>query len=520
MKNIVKRYSFYVMAGLLLGTTASCDSFLDLAPLDNRTSDNFYKTEADATEALTGVYDVLQWNTVEGFHPTPMLLDVASDDAYAGGANRTDVVNIQEIDYHRILPTNPEVRGLWRKHFIGISRANTLLSKMEGITASDDFKKRTIAEAKFLRAHFYLDLVRFYENVPLRLTPPANPTEYNMAQATPKEVYDQIAKDLEEAIVDLPAVNLATSRGHATKWAAKALLARAYLFYKGVYGQEMQAGSTTVNGARVYGHLTDIINTSGHDLLQNYNDIFKRANEFSIESVWEISYSDENPWWDWGYIQGGDGNMQPQMQGPRIKNTATEEYLAGWGVATPTQDLYEAFAAIDPRRDATILAESDLEGGRENLTIGFQHTGYFSKKYTTAKEYAPAGGQLELNWGNNYRAIRFADVLLMAAELALTNGGNAQTYLTRVRARVGLPAVPATLDNIFKERRLELALEGHRYWDLLRRGVTVADQEISTTAIGPLYVGDNADFAVDFNTARKGFFPIPQSTRAPDALAA
>ncbi|AMM50313.1 hypothetical protein TH61_02740 [Rufibacter sp. DG15C] len=508
MKNIRKNTSKYLVLGLLAFGSASCDSFLDLTPIDNRTTDNFFKTEADAREALVGVYDVLQWNTVRGFHPTPMLLDVASDDAYAGGGNRTDIVNIQEMDFHKILPNNPEVQGLWKKHYFGIARANTLLQKMEGLEASENFKKATIAEAKFLRAHFYLDLVRFFENVPLILTPLA-PSEYNQPQASPKAVYDQIAKDLEEAIVDLPATTLTVSKGKATKWAAKALLARTYMFYKGVYGQDLQAGSTTVNGARALTHLQDIITNSGHDLMPNYGDVFKRASEFGIESVWEISYSDENPWWDWGYIHGGEGNMQPQMQGPRIKNPATESYVAGWSAATPTQELFDAFGANDPRRDATILVETELAGGKANLNIGYQHTGYFSQKYSTSKEYAPAAGQPELNWGNNYRAIRYADVLLMAAELALTNGGNAETFLTKVRARVGLAPVPATLDNIKKERRLELALEGHRYWDLLRWNA--AGQEIPTTQVGSMYVGDNSDFVITYNAARKGFFPIPQS---------
>ena len=509
MKYIVKntaRIAF--VAALALGTT-SCDDFLDLQPKDARVESNFYQTEADAMEALTSIYDVLQWNTVIGFHPTPMFMDIASDDAFAGGASRTDAPNIIEVDMHNIRTSNPEIQGMWRKHYIGIYRANLLLEKIDGIDASKEVKDRITAEAKFLRAHFYLDLVRMYENVPLVLNTLVNPSEYNQPQASPQAVYDQIAKDLEEAIPNLPASTLRANQGRVTKWAAKALLARTYLFYNGVYNAQLKAGNTTVDAARALNHLKDIIDNSGHILLANYADNFKKSGEYSPESVWEIAYSDANPWYDWGYIQGGEGNMQPQMQGPRVVTPAVESYERGWSFAPATQSLYNAFEANDPRRDATILEQKELNG---ELDKGYQHTGYFSQKYTTSKDYTPKSGQQELNWGNNYRSVRFSDVLLMAAELAAKTGGNAQQYLDRVRTRVGLAPVPATLDNIYKERRVELALEGHRYWDLLRQGLTVANQRITVSGTrGPEYVGDQADFNISFKPATKGFFPIPQS---------
>ncbi|GAB3818586.1 RagB/SusD family nutrient uptake outer membrane protein [Pontibacter rugosus] len=509
MKNILKNTPKLLLAAILVCGTTSCDDFLDLKPQDTRTEDNFYRTEADAREALTGIYDVLQWNTVTGYHPTPMLLDIASDDAYAGGGSRTDAPNIIEVDMHNILTTNLEIHGLWRKHFFGISRANLLLSKMENIEASDAVKARLTAEAKFLRAHFYLDLVRFYENVPLVLEPLVEASEFSQPQAAPKAVYDQIAKDLEEAIPDLPETTLAASQGRATKWAAKALLAKAFLFYNGVYGQNLETGSITVDAPRTLQHLQDIITQSGHGLLPNYADIFTPAGEFSVESVWEIGYSDENPWFDWGFVHGGEGNIQPQMQGPRLQDPAAEQYQSGWSFAPATQSLYNAFEENDPRREATLLLETELEG---SIDRGYQHTGYFSQKYTTANAYKPTAGQQELNWGNNYRAIRYADVLLMAAELAVKSGGGTpQDWLDMVRDRVDLPSKPATLDNIYQERRVELALEGQRYWDLLRRGINVADQAISSTQIGPFYTGDPIDYNIDFKPATNGFFPIPQS---------
>ncbi len=511
MKTIIRNITGTALITAVLLGLSSCKNFLELSPLDTRVEQNFYKTESDINEALTSVYDALQWHTNAGgggFSPSPLLSDIASDDSFAGGGNRSDSPNMISVDQQKILPTNSDLAVHWGNHYTGIYRANLLLKKLPAAAVSDDFKKSVTAQVKFLRAYFYFDLVRFYENVPLLLEP-TQASDGCATQATPEAVYNQIATDLEEAIADLPAKTLSQNQGRATKWAAKALLARTFLFYNGVYKKDLQAGAVTVDKQRALSHLTDIINSSGHDLLENYADIFKKASEFSKESVWEISYSDLNPWYDWGYIQGGEGNMQPLMQGPRISNDPN--YTTGWSFAPVTQSLADAFEANDPRREATILVEeTDLTG---TVTPGYQHTGYFSKKYSTSKEYAPATGTYELNWGNNYRDIRFADVLLMAAELDLgTGAGNAQTYFNRVRDRVDLPEKVVSLDNIYKERRTELALEGQRYWDLLRRGSNVADQAITIQNIrGPHYIGDAVDFNIKFNTAAKGFFPIPQS---------
>jgi len=472
---------------------------------------NFYQTKQDAQEALVAIYDVLQWNTLNGFHVPEMLSDIASDDSYAGGASRNDAPNIIEIDQHKIRTTNGEVHGLWRKYYTGIYRANKYLEKIPGIDAEEEFKTLTTAEAKFLRAYFYFDLARFFENVPLITTPLDNPDEYNQPQAAPSEVYSQIGQDLMEAIPNLREFVPSNQKGRVTKWAAEALLVRVYLYYSGVYGDDLPAGDQTVDRARAITMVEDVINNSGHDLLENYDDIFKLEYEFSQESVFEIAYSDSRPWWDWGYVHGGEGNMAPQMQGPRVDQPAEEEYERGWSFSPVTAELIEAFDPADPRLEATVLFEDELNAG---LTVGYQHTGNFTQKYTTHKSYRAADGQLELNWGNNYRVIRFADVLLMGAELQLAAGDQdkAQQYLDRVRGRVDMPSVDATMENIHRERRLELALEGQRYWDLLRRGLNVAKQHIDTPAeMKDGYVGDAADFAVTFNKATKGLFPIPQS---------
>lgn len=503
---ILLAFSIIAIAGFI----SSCDDFLNVEPLDQRVESNFYQTEQDAQEALVAIYDVLQWNTVVGFHVPEMLSDIASDDAFAGGASRNDAPNIIEMDKHNIRTTNGEVHGLWQKYYTGIYRANKFLKEIEGLNIDEEFKSRTMAEAKFLRAYYYFDLVRFFENVPLITVPLDNPDEYNQPQADPADVYSQIATDLMDAIPNLPESIANDQLGRVSTWAARSLMGRVYLYYSGVYGEDLPAGNIIFDRAMATQMIDEVINQSGHTLLADYANNFKPDFEFTEESVFEIPYSDSRPWWDWGYIQGGEGNMAPQMQGPRVEQPGDEDYLRGWSFSPVTQDLVEAFEPADPRLEATVLFETEFN---EGLTIGFQHTGKFTKKYTTHKSYAPSDGQLELNWGNNYRVIRFSDVLLMGAELHLeSNPAQSKAYLDRVRSRAGMDEVAATLENIRNERRIELALEGHRYWDLQRYGQSEAEQHISTPGeIKPGYQGDTPDFEISYNSAKRGLFPIPQS---------
>ncbi|HPQ35253.1 MAG TPA: RagB/SusD family nutrient uptake outer membrane protein [Tenuifilaceae bacterium] len=499
-KYILKSAKALAIILLLTG----CEDFLDLKPLDQITSSNFYQTEDDAKKSLVAIYDVLTYQSTPGVSWAPFVTmsDILSDDAYAGGADANDGMDENEFNTFNIPTTSLIAHSIWIKNYIGIYRANLFLEKIGIIDASESFKKRTIAEAKFLRAYFYLEQVRYFENIPLLTKTISGPSEYNQPQSTPKEVYDQIALDLVEAIPDLPESVSAAEAGRITKWAAQALLARAYLFYNGVYNQQMQAGDQEISQTVVLAYLEDLIANSGHDLLPNYADNFKLAGEFGVESVFEISYGDTPAWWDWEYVRGGAGNLSAQMNGPRV--TGSDNWNRGWSFAPVSQKLVDDLEG-DPRLEFTVVSEDQLDG---SLSIGYQHTGHFSRKYTSDAEHWGSDGQFELNRTCNHRVIRFSDVLLMAAELG---SANAQDYLDRVRNRVGLPTVPATIDNIFKERRLELSLEGIRYYDVLRRGLAYASQELTQSEYGPNYVGDQQLFDVSFNAATKGFLPIPQT---------
>jgi starch-binding outer membrane protein, SusD/RagB family len=503
----MKKYKILqVLALLLLVHFTSCDKdFLDLKPLDQEVSSNFYQTQEQAFQALVAVYDVLTYQSMPAISWMPFITvaDVLSDDAFAGGSDANDGFNWDQLKNHNIPPTNPIVNAIWAKNYEGIYRANLYLEVIDDIDATQEFKQRTIAEAKFLRAYFYLEQVRFFENIPLLTETIKGPSEYRQEQNTPEEVYNQIALDLVEAITDLPESVPPAEAGRITKWAAQGLLARAYVFYNGVYGGDLTAGNTAVNRTYVLEQLEDLILNSGHDLFEDYSLNFSLAGEFGIESVFEISYGDSPLWWDWDYVRGGNGNLAAQMQGPRVGNS--DNWDRGWSFGTVNHKLALDLDG-DPRFEYTILTEEELDGV---LSYGYQHTGYFSKKYSSDAEHWGAGGQFELNRTCNHRVIRFSDVLLMAAEL---DSPNKQQYLDRVRNRVGLPSVPATLENIYNERRLELSLEGIRYFDLLRSGLNIANQELTYSDIrGPKYVGDQIIFDVTFNPATKGFLPIPQT---------
>lgn len=503
MKKII--YKGAVLLGLLSTMPSCTEDFIDRLPLDEQMSSNFYKTEEDGYKALVAVYDVLGYEATPGISWAPFLTvsDMLSDDSYAGGQDSNDGMEEDELNMYNISTTNPIVHAIWVKNYVGIYRANLLLEKIEGIDASADFKKRVTAECKFLRAYFYFEQVSFFENIPLLTKTIKSESDYDQPQASVDNVYTQIFTDLLDASTNLPAVIPADEGGRISQWAAKSLLGRVYLFYNGVYGKELSVGSTNINKAYVLTALEDVVDNSGHDLFPDYTTNFKIAGEFGIESVFEIAHGDIPVWWDWNYARGGEGNLAAQMQGPRV--SLSKKWDRGWSFATVSQKLVNDMAG-DPRQDMTILFEEELDG---KLDKGYQHTGYFSQKYSSDAEHWGSGGQFELNRTANFRVIRFSDVLLMAAELG---SGRKQDFLNRVRGRVKADTIPATDENIYKERRLELSLEGVRYFDVLRKGLDYAEKEFTVKDLrGPKYLGDQQLFNHTFNKKTKGFLPIPRA---------
>ncbi len=526
MKKIKKPISILFVMMLLIN--AGCKkSFLEVSPPSAVVETNFFKTQLQAEQALAGVYHVTQWGNINSGH-TPMVgwAEAASDDAYSGGGSPGDAVGVKLIENMNstpnitISPNDGTYSSVWSIYFQGVARANVFLANIEKVEASADFKSKTTAEAKFLRALFYFHLVRWFENVPLLTAPLTNPEDYNQPQAAPQATFNQIAKDLVEAMQYLPKTSIKTNGAHATYWSAEALLARVYLFCKGYYGTDLNTGTTVIDAAKTRANLEELINTGGFNLIPVYADIWKKAAEMGSESVWEVSHSSLA-------LQTGSTSQQSIAQG-----NYNVLYFGPRGISTlafsnavPTESLFQEFEPADPRRVATIKIINDAAtAGSSTFIRGWQHTGYFNNKYSQYDlEYKTPAGLDAINWAQNNRELRFSDVLLMASELNIgVDQTKADLYLNRVRTRAGLPNRVATIDNLRHERRVELAGEGVRYFDLLRYGLPYAKQMIDASSlIGPFYNGGGTfnagqnttavNYVINWNLACKGHLPIPAS---------
>ncbi len=458
------KYKIGIICIALLGSVSCSKDIIDLSPRGTVLESNFYKNEAELFQGLVAAYDPLGFAT--GFTMKMGLLNAASDDTHAGGSDASDQPIWVAYDKFAMDPNLGPQAGLWSKNFTGIYRANLVIEKAEGTVAglTADKKARYIAEAKFLRAYYYFDLVRWFANVPLVTATPAADAIYKQTQATPAAVYAQVEKDLKDAIAtsQLPESVSADELGRITKGAAKAMLGKVILF---------QNNTARMGEAAIL--FEEVINSNVYALEKNYGDIFKPDNKFGKESIFEI-YSSGNRKGDWGMgIDGNEGNKDVQFCGMRDFVGGT--YANGWSFCPVSLDLVN-FMKTDPRFAETVVDGKALKAAGASYTAGYQNTDYFIKKYAPLASFKATSGEPALNWGYNIKEIRLADVLLLAAECFNRSGNDAkaQTYLNRVRTRVALPSKTTTgatlLEDIYTERRLELATEGMRFWDLIRTG--------------------------------------------------
>ncbi len=447
------------VAGMFFLNSCSKD-FLEVTPKGTALEANYYKNAQEAYNGLVAAYDPLGTECGATYSSKIGALNSASDDCYAGGGSSSDVPAWQAWNDFSVDPSVGIQADFWSRNFTGVYRANLLLSKLGGVPMDTALKARFIAESKFLRAYFYFDLVRLFKNVPLFIQVLAPGELFSATQAKPEDVWAQIEKDLNEAIPDLPLTISADENGRVTKLAATALLGKVILFQNNE--SRMQEAAD----------LFEQVNTSpNYELLPNFGDIFSAGNKFNKESIFEIVHTSKQLA-GWGAWPNFDGDVYVQMVGPRAYTGPT--YVAGWGFNPIILDLVNLMKN-DPRYPYTIANIDSLkQKGLATYEAGYQNTGYFIQKFAPLKiNYSTIGGDPVLNYPNDVIEIRLADTYLMEAEALVRAGGNiskAQTYLDKVRARVGLPSVPATLENIYKERRLELATEGHRFFDLVRTG--------------------------------------------------
>jgi hypothetical protein len=518
MKTMMKKLRILIVASGMFIAGACGDGFLDTEPLTTLTDGNFYRTTGDAYKALVGCYDGLQivWAGGVSF---PVASDVFSDDAF-GGTGNSDGFGYQmidEFDKDRSPSDQNMFENNWIAYYRAIYRCNVLLGKMDQIdwTGNETLRLQYESEARFIRAYLYFDMVRLWENIPLLTEPSAE----NIPPAPPADVYKVIAEDLTFAADNLPAISYAAQpvaeHGRVTKWAASALIARVYLYYTGYYGQADLAG--VVTGSQALGYLENTISNSGHALVEDFAGLWPAASldayagEDNAETVFAIKYTYTSD-----YDGNTDGNHWMVMYG--IREQTIYPYGNGWGGATVNPELWATYNDNDTRRAASIISIEDEGIDFQNIDRQREYTGYYSKKYSpmsfpdgrSVADSLSGGGGFMITQFQDYIAIRYADVLLMAAELGSPND---QGYLDAVRQRAlkaAFVSIPVSQDNIMKERRLEFALEGIRYWDLLRQGVDVAANAIaeSTQLLNGGVASDKVIQAAKIQ-ATKGLQQIP-----------
>lgn len=450
----------------------SCKKELNVNPQNRITTDNYYKTQADAFAALVAVYDRFGFQA-GGLYDKAAIMDVAGDDQLAGGGNSTDINDLQVMQLYTLNPTTGPESYLWSRGYSGVYRANVLLSKLPGISMDAATRTRYTAELKAMRGAFYFDLVTFFRNIPLIEGTLPIDSLYSVTQTTPDKIYAYVEKDLNDAIADLPAtVPVATEGGRFTKGGAKALLGKVLLYEK-----KWQAAAdqfADVNGPDP----GNAASTYGYKLLANYGDLWNTKNKFNTESVIEFVHSSQSNG-GWADAGASEGNLLCITTGPRgysqLKTTAPD-YFSGYSFLVFTKDFAQNVMHSDPRYTATVADLDSLKtAGAASYTAGYNNTGYFLGKFI-GRVANKAASTPELNFGQDEYEIRLADTYLMEAEALMNAGANvgagsrAYKLLNAVRARVGLAAVAVTQDNIELERRHELAGEGQRWLDLVRWG--------------------------------------------------
>ncbi|RVU02438.1 RagB/SusD family nutrient uptake outer membrane protein [Mucilaginibacter limnophilus] len=472
----MKRYIKYLVAVAVSGVMlSSCKKFLEIQPKGVDLESNYYQNEDQMYKGLVAIYDVVAWQGGILTNKEGVAM-AASDDHYGGGEGSGDM-NFVNMDKFTLTPATGPQEDLWSRGFSGVFRANILIEKAPAAQMDENVKARMVAEAKALRAYFYFDLVRWFKNIPLYTTNITTSEMYNVTQAPPADVYAQIEADLKDAIAEpnLPnTVPAATEGGRFTKGTVHALLGKVYLW-------EEKWAEAAAEFAEVNGSTPGQQNpTYGYKLLDDYGDLFSGdvANKFNSESILEIFHTTLSAGsWGGGGVAATEGNIMNIMAGPRgytTKTAGAPDYYSGWSYWPVTKSLFDAIH-FDPRYKWTIANLDSLKAnGIADYTPGAQNTGYFIAKWVARYSNLPTGaGDRDLNWGQNYYDIRLADTYLMEAEAIVRGGGDmtrAAALINAVRARVGLGPVAATMDNIKRERRLELAGEGQRWFDLVRWG--------------------------------------------------
>jgi len=446
----------YILSSFLCWITVGCDSILEKEPLAQISASAAYVTADDAMKALTSAYTPLAGNNwcctyVGTGYMHWVLANVASDDTEKGGESGSDQLYAQQISLFNIQSDNDAARFAWSTEYIGVRRANLVLDNVPAIEMDAALKTRYLAEAKFLRAWYYINLVKTFGDVPLITS--STLSTFDLERAPKQEVYNQIIKDLEEAAEVLPLASQypAADRGRATKGAAQAYLGKVYLYLNNFPKAEEWFGK--------------VISSGEYALHTDYLGMFLRAGETSKEHIFQVQFLN-------------DQGAQPANN--QINTVMASRARNGWGFNNPTQDFVDAFEPGDPRLGQSVYKTGDVMPDGLVANVGNSSTGYLNKK-VYVPEYERIAGSLQAGRDDIY--MRLGKVLLWYAEAANENGKTqvALNALNQIRARARqgkadvLPDVTITdktalRERIWQEQRVEFGQEYERFFELVRQG--------------------------------------------------
>ena len=475
-----------ILAGSSLFFSGCDQSRLDVEPVNEYLSENFFITEEQVFQGLIAAYDPLGWTMAYGqWIATVMFGEIRSDNAHAGGdPSNNDQPGWQEFDDFTNTNSNVVLYPLYRRNYIGIFRANLVISEPQISSPQVDVYQ---AEAKFLRAFYHFELFKHFGPIPV-VTELLTPGDVNLERNTMSEVFEAIVKDLNEAEALLPSSVSASASGRATRGAALALLGKVYLAWADLDGDDKTKFDLAAEA------LQKVEDLKIYPLADDMHELYAFGVKNPGESVFEIQHNNLYPS-DWGWFEGIDGNGMVQLCGVRGicddhpflqmgSYCPVEDDAALTSIAELTEDIEDAGFSCNPVVDITQGNPID-------------YTGYWQDKFRNYKSYLGNnvnGGDPNLTKDANEYAIRMADVYLMLAEaLHRGNGSDAEAmeYIDIVRERAAGPGDNtgnfrtasqlmadegwSLLDVICYERRAELAMEGHRWFDLLRSGRATKD---------------------------------------------
>lgn len=503
-----------LLGGLFL---SSCEKWL-LSPSPGVTElEDFFTSGQTAVQAVNAAYVPLTWEYNNTYFSEWFIGDVVSDDALKGGHGITDMAAVYDLENFKTQANNAVLLEFYRAQYQGVSRCNLVLEQVPnmevGETLPQDLKDRLIGEARFLRAMYYYRLVRVFGDIPKVDFVIESVSAWEQPLTPVAAIYDFIIDDLTnaEAVLWKKSEYEDADLGRATKGAAQAMLLKMYLTVHN-YVEAEKWGKKIVDQAEIEGE---------YSLLSDYSENFKLIGENGPESIFEIQYMND-PTSDYGEGFGFTRGTFTVI----LTRSRSSVLGGGWGFNKPTKNLYDEYDDNDPRRDMTILnpTSGEMETPEQEIYLGSR---YVNRKYAMMED-GPGNTLYTLSHNSrgpiNHKVIRYADVLLMYAEACVENNNDTQAKWAlekvRERARHGdntiLPTFPNylgyvdTQDDLRRavrhERRVELAMEGHRWFDLNRWGVTKQVMDTYKASEAP----EAREHMAEFIAGRHETFPLPE----------